>query len=203
MKKIERNVLQTDAKNYWKISTVFLVLLFVVSSALYTSMMMKKSELKTTTSPSPQINSGSNLKTYSDRKLGFQFQYPANISLTTIGDVPVLRRKITWFIDKSSLSDQRGDGPLIKSQDETNIAGKKAKRFFLEYGSVGGIIPESAVRYEVPFKGSFLVFVLNEIPIQLTPEEIAQYPTDRLLGPISNEEKRIFDQIVSSVHFSN
>ncbi|KKR61711.1 hypothetical protein A2643_03555 [Candidatus Nomurabacteria bacterium RIFCSPHIGHO2_01_FULL_39_220] len=73
-----------------------------------------------------QINN-SNLKTYTDKKYGYSFQYPEKLSLTSAADVTYLLHNVP-FDNYDGGCDMKGDASLSKTLNDFNMSFKIVSR---------------------------------------------------------------------------
>ncbi|CAN5326855.1 hypothetical protein BH10PAT1_BH10PAT1_5530 [soil metagenome] len=181
---------------------VILILLSMVTFLGYKNMQLQKEIAGMKVIPTPSATAIQGWKEYKDTNIGFTIQYPSNYSVEYLEGQPLINRRITWFSYNQSISDEKGGGSIIKSEVDLQINNINVKKFTLEHGSVGGGIPQSEIRYEIPKNDDFVVFSLTELSQPFTPE-MNMYKSDRIPEKISSEDEANFDQIVSTFKFTN
>lgn len=155
-----------------------------------------------------------NLKTYTNTKLGYSFQYPEKLSLSISDDVVNLSHSIP-FENRDGGCDMMGDAELSKTLNDFGlsikiVAGKVKPPYVDDIYSRGELNGELAYMgaegcgvsdYYFPIAGDrTLIITKNEIQILspiVTPEVRAKVLA--VPGVISYEESKIIvDQILSS-----
>jgi hypothetical protein len=159
-----------------------------------------------TSSPEPlsshSADPTANWSLYVDPQNKFEFLYPPTYTLGKLGDrLPLLNHKIYWKTSQFSYKDCRGGCAIVDSTEKVTVANRGAVKIKGWTGSVGGNIPQSYIKYEIPTPDSnYLVFILWELP---QDGNQTQYAHGREIQPISLEEEQVFDKIVSTLQFSN
>jgi hypothetical protein len=155
-----------------------------------------------TTSPVAEADPTENWKTYKDSQIGFQFKYPSTYTLGKLGeDTPLLNHNIYWDVSRYSYKECRGDCPIVDSTKEITIGDKQATKIYGWVGSVGGNIPQSYIKYEIPINNSdYLSFTLWELP---QDGDLMKYEQDRQVQSVSQQDEAVFDQILSTFEFTD
>lgn len=158
------------------------------------------------------------LKTYTNTKLGYSFQYPEKLSLATSGDMVNLSHSIP-FENRDGGCDMMGEGELSKTLNDFGlsvkiVSGKVNPPYVDGTYSMGELSGQWAYMgaegcgvsdYYFPINGNrTLIITKNEIQV-LSPVVAAEVRAKVLAVPgvISYEESKIIlDQILSSFKFT-
>lgn len=165
-----------------------------------------------------ETNNTSDLKTYTNTKLGYSFQYPKKLSLTTSGDIVNLSHSIP-FENRDGGCDMVGDVELSKTLNDFGlsikiVSGKVNPPYVDGTYSKGELSGQWAYMgaegcgvsdYYFPTSGDrTLIVTKSEIQVLspvVTPE--VRVKVLAVPGVISYEESKIIvDQILSSFKFT-
>lgn len=164
-----------------------------------------------TNTPIPTQNPISAWKTYTDPNKIYEFKYPPNYSLSHYaGDNSplLLNNRIDWGITQHAAGGCMGDCPVVTNKSETLINGYKATIYNGWVGSIGGETPQSYIKYEIQQPGAGGIegsnyFVMTLWELDRTSAAQKNYSQTRDVGNISGEDVKIFEQIISTLKFSN
>lgn len=192
---------------------VFIAVLFCATGFLfYQNMQLQKqiTVLSITPPPIPSptlvpVNEGiANWKTYTYPNGMYIFKYPDNYLLghySTENSPILLNNKIEWGVTQHPAGGCIGDCPVITKTQNTTLNTYSAILYEGWIGGIGGETPQSYIKYEIkqPSTNNYFVITLWELDHTATVQK--NYDPNRKIGSINEEDKKIFDQILSTFKF--
>lgn len=155
--------------------------------------------------PSPKAADTITWKTYTDTKYNFFFKYPTSYTIDIDSSTSriYLNKNIEIRIDDISSLNCKGDCPLTENSTDVQLNGYQAKKLEGYIGEIGGNIPQRFIVYEIKLNDKYLIFNLQATPVKMTKEDFAKYYALGKIIEIDQNDKAIFDQILSTFKFTN
>ena len=148
--------------------------------------------------PTPTPLTDESVATYTNPTYGYSINYPAELTLQAEQDEFVwLDKQISILVSAFNPEEARGDSPVLEFGNDTTVGEYNARRLTGYIGAVGGSTPQRYESIVIPRNGSFYVFTVYELK-----NDVA-LPADRELGDIPQTVLDLFEQVVSSVRFTN
>lgn len=196
-------------KTFVLMLTLLMLALGSVGGAYYVTQMERSSQNNqatqpprvATATPTPTTNPSPTplLKTYSNVKYGYTFEYPANLSLTgnPTSDYLTLANQITLNASPYSPESCRGDCPFISSDGEEKIGNFIFKKYKGRQGSIGGGTPQSFVDYVLEKDKTYYLFTVFELDFANTE------PETREMKEVPEDKIALIRQILATFKFIN
>ncbi|MDP2649489.1 MAG: hypothetical protein Q8P10_01455 [bacterium] len=192
-----------EEESKFSLILVLLILIIAVSAASYYYLILSKQTnkpvnvaqtiSKPTSTPTPTIDPTANWKTLEDKTNGFTIKYPANWNILAVGGTKVAEQTLQEYVTETENALSGPGLPPIKIIPSDNASKRQT------------VTQKEIIIKETKNKVLGNVLIAYILKDTITVITIQVFPSNRnaLDKPFSNQEKELFDQILSTLKFTN
>lgn len=139
-----------------------------------------------------------NWKTYTSKMFGYQIKYPASMNISGSDSYLEIDKQYTVVVSDNDPAKCQGDCGIISSKvSQVKVGDYQGTKYEMVIGG-GPLIPQSSQEVVIKNGSKFYILRVNELK-----SDAANMSLDREPGKTSQEVLNTFDQILSTLKFTN